>query len=79
MTPRGYLHGDAEAAKYLGGIDRKTFRRWQDDPDTPQRYLLKARIIRGQKYYRISNLDRFMDPALNTQDPRNPNVCMSTT
>jgi hypothetical protein len=66
MTPRGYIHGDTAAAKYLGLKDRKGLRRWQDDPTLPLRELLTPRIINGHRYYKVANLDRFMDPALNT-------------
>lgn len=61
---RGYLHGSRRAAEYLD-IDRQTFRGWRDDTEMAHRELLQPRIIRGEPYYRIANLDRFMDPANN--------------
>ena len=63
---RGYVRGCRSAAAYLD-IDRKTFRSWRDDPVIPEsvRRLLQPRIIRGESYYRLENLDRFMSPANN--------------
>ena len=63
---RGYMRGTTAAAAYCG-VDRKTFRSWRDDPAQPDllRKLLTPRIIRGESYYRLSNLDRFMDPTNN--------------
>lgn len=75
----GYLQGDAELCRYLGGIDRKTLWRWLHDASLKRRELLKPRVIRGQKYYRIANVERFMDPALNTEDTgHNPNLYSHT-
>lgn len=64
--PRGYVRGSKAAAAYLN-VDRKTLRSWRDDPAVPDhlRQLLKPRIIRGESYYRLENLDRFMEPANN--------------
>ena len=63
---RGYLRGCEAAAAYCG-VGRKAFRSWRDDPCLPDhlRRLLVPRIIRGDSYYRMSNLDRFMDPINN--------------
>lgn len=61
---RGYLRGSRRAAEYLD-IDRQTFRGWRDDTEMAHRELLQPRIINGDPYYRIANLDRFMDPACN--------------
>lgn len=61
-VPRGYLRGGAAAASYLG-IDRGTFRDWQNDPDLPGSKMLRPRIIRGEAYYKISTLDLFMEPS----------------
>jgi len=60
----GYVRGSEGAARYLG-IDRKTFRSWRDDPEIARTELLKPRIIRGEAYYCIERLDRFMDPKNN--------------
>ncbi len=66
---RGYLRGCRAAADYCG-VDRKTFRSWRDDVALADglRGLLKPRIIRGESYYRLANLDRFMDPVNNLTD-----------
>lgn len=66
---RGYVRGCRAAADYCG-VDRKTFRSWRDDVALADglRGLLKPRIIRGESYYRIANLDRFMDPVNNLAD-----------
>ena len=66
---RGYVRGSRAAAVYCG-VDRKTFRSWRDDPAQSEmlRKLLKPRVIRGESYYRLSNLDRFMDPANNVDE-----------
>jgi hypothetical protein len=68
-APAGYLRGASAAAAYCG-VDRKTFRSWRDDPVQPEQLkkLLQPRIIRGESYYKISNIDRFMDPANNAPD-----------
>lgn len=68
-APRGYLRGCRSAAAYLS-VDRKTFRSWRDDPQLPDhvRRLLLPRIIRGESYYRVASLDRFMDPVNNIPD-----------
>jgi hypothetical protein len=69
---RGYLRGSGAAAVYCG-IGRKAFRSWRDDPCLPDhlRRLLAPRIIRGDCYYRIANLDRFMDPINNVEEESN--------
>jgi hypothetical protein len=64
---RGYFRGTRRAAHYLD-IDRSTFRKWRDDKEQAHRELLQPRIISGDPYYRIANLDRFMDPANNAPD-----------
>lgn len=64
---RGYVHGANAAAAYLG-IDRKAFRSWRDDPTLQGAELLQPRIIRGEAYYCLAKLDRFMDPGLNPPD-----------
>lgn len=61
---RGYFRGSRRAAAFLD-IDRQTLRNWRDDPTIAHRELLQPRIIRGDPYYRISNLEKFMDPANN--------------
>ena len=66
LSLRGHLRGDAAAARYCG-VDRKAFIGWQSDLDVKGRELLKPRIIKGRKFYRISNLDAFMHPDLNTE------------
>lgn len=66
LSLRGHLRGDAAAARYCG-VNRKTFFRWQNDPDVKGRELIKPRIIKSQKFYRISNLDAFMHPDLNSE------------
>lgn len=65
----GYLRGSTAAAAYCG-VDRKTFRRWRDDNLQPEQLkkLLQPRIIRGESYYKVTNIDRFMDPANNAPD-----------
>lgn len=66
---RGYLRGSLASAVYCG-VGPKAFRSWRDDPSLPDhlRRLLAPRIIRGDCYYRIANLDRFMDPINNLTD-----------
>ena len=64
---RGYIKGVANAAAYIA-IDLKTFRLWRDDPNLTHRHLLQPRIIRGDTYYSLRNLDAFMDPAKNPPD-----------
>ncbi len=60
----GYVRGATNAAEYLG-IDRRTFNQWRDDPEVGHNEFLKPRIIRGEAYYSIEKLDRFMDPKCN--------------
>lgn len=68
-TDAGCLHGDTDAAKWLG-VDRKTLRRWAGDPRVSGRELLAPRVVNGHKIYRIARLAAFVDPALNTTAPR---------
>ncbi len=60
----GYVRGATNAARYLG-IDRRTFNEWRADPEVGHNELLKPRIIRGEAYYSIEALTRFMDPKNN--------------
>jgi hypothetical protein len=66
---KGYVRGSRAAAEYLD-IDRKTFRSWREDQTIADdlRRLLRPRVIRGESYYRIVSLDRFMDPINNIDD-----------
>jgi hypothetical protein len=56
---RGYIRGLQAAAEYLGISDRETLRSWCKE------FNLPPRIIHGQAYFKISTLDRFMDPVSN--------------
>jgi hypothetical protein len=68
-APAGYVRGTTAAAAYCN-VDRKTFRSWRDDNTQSDqlRKLLQPRIIRGESYYKIANIDRFMDPVNNAPD-----------
>lgn len=75
MVQRGYIHGAKAAAAYLG-VTRQTLAIWQVSPRLSEdlRALLQPRVIRGRTYYAIGKLDRFMDPANNTEATINPNI-----
>lgn len=75
MNSRGYIHGVKAAAAYMG-VSRKTLWNWQSAPEVPAelKSLLRPRIIQGRNYFSVAKLDRFMDPANNTEQAYNPNV-----
>lgn len=58
-TPRGYVRGLTAAAEYCGISDRGTVKEWFKSGG------IRPRIINGQAFFKVSDMDRFMSPDSN--------------